>query len=668
MAVNTSTPTDKLYRVFEEIHDHIYANEGLSTQQVFSEMLKILFLKVFDEKNNKQKLFLINFAEYEDISRGKENSSFLNRFNSLKQNAFGYFSDLFKPNEDIELKLSSVGYAVNKLQIIDLSSSSRDVKGLAFQKFVHSKQRGERGQFFTPDQIIKLCVEIIQPTYNDIMLDPACGSGGFLSESMKYVFNHSLKNRTEDEKRKYVKNNLFGIEINSMIARMAKMRMILEGDGYSNIITSDSLANWDNLNHDISKTNGQLRDYQYYFDIIMTNPPFGTQGKISNENILQEYELSFKPQGQEGKKNKISGQVPDILFIERSLNFLKEGGKLAIVLPNGDLENSSLDYVREFIKDKTDLLVVIKLPTETFIPFGTGVKTSILFLQKKGGHIKTPGKVFFGLIEKIGYEGNKNGTIVYKKDSNGKKVLNDNGENVIDEDLTDLISSYKKFLTGNFKDSNKFFAINREDIKSRFDLEYYKPSSKTMEKNLSKKNAIRLGELVEIKKIKSTKLKQLELTVKYIELADINTDYFEISNFTYSKVHDLPSRASYEIKEDDILTAVAGNAIGTKKHMSAIVPTSLSGSICTNGFRILRAKKINPYYLLYYLRTPYFLEQVYKYRTGAAIPSISDSDLENILVFRPSLKKEEEIAKMMSEAIKLKEEAKRILNNIELNL
>jgi type I restriction enzyme M protein len=485
---------------------------------------------------------------------------------------------------------------------------------------------------------------------------------------MKYVFDHSLKSSVGEEKKKYVKNNLFGIEINSMIARMAKMRMILEGDGYSNIVTSDSLANWDDVNHDISKTNGQLRDYQYYFDVVMTNPPFGTQGKISNETLLQEYKLGSKQQDQEGKKNKTSGQVPDILFIERSLNFLKEGGKLAIVLPNGDLENSSLDYVREFIKDKTDILAVIKLPTDTFIPFGTGVKTSILFLQKKGGNIKTVDKVFFGLIEKIGYEGNKNGTIVYKKDSNGNKIKDSHGNNIIDEDLTDLINAYKQFLTGTFKDTDNFFAIDRKEIKTRFDLEYYKPSSRDMEKKLNKNNAVRLGELVEIRKNKSIKLKQPELTVKYIELADINTDYFEISNFTSSKVHDLPSRASYEIEEGDILTAVAGNAIGTNKHMSALVPKILSGSICTNGFRILKAKKIDPYYLLYYLKTPYFLEQVYKYRTGAAIPSISDTDLANILVFRPSLKKEKEIAKLMSESIKLREEAKRILNTIALEL
>ena len=171
---------------------------------------------------------------------------------------------------------------------------------------------------------------------------------------------------------------------------------------------------------------------------------------------------------------------------------------------------------------------------------------------------------------------------------------------------------------------------------------------------------MRLGDIVTIVKTRSQKLKSRERIVDYVELSDINTHSFEIINSTTYAVHELPSRATYELKEGDIITGIAGNSVGTRKHATALVTAEFDGAICTNGFRVLRSPKINPYYLLYYLHSDLFLKQMMMYRTGAAIPNVSDSDLNNILVYLPEESKIEEIGNKIKETFELRKESRRI--------
>lgn len=664
--------SDRLLRVFEDIHDHIYANDGLSTQDVFVEVIKILFAKIYDEKQVKAN-FYITEEEYESLSHGKLNKDFKTRFDQLIKATFRDFSDVLDDSDELKIKDSTVAYVVHKLQEINLSESSGDVKGLAFQKFLLSSQRADRGQFFTPEQVVRLCVEIIRPSKDQKVLDPACGSGGFLSQAMKFVFNGDLSDASKKERKNYVQNNIFGIEINKMIAKVAKMRLILEGDGFSNLANFDSLSNWENIDF---KKNGLPRGEKIkgYFDVILTNPPFGSQGRITNKSVLREFDLAYKWDKFDQKFIKTdefqNGQVSDILFIERCLDFLKMGGKMAIVLPDGLFENSSLDYVRQYIQQRSKILSVTKLPFETFIPFGTGVKVSLLFLQKiKDINEKAGSRVFFAKVDKIGYKGNKNGSIVYKTDSSGRRILSDNGEHVIDEDISDIVDKYSRFLKNKTTFSEEgCFVVDHNELQDRFDFDFYKPSYRRMEENLLKRGARRLGDLVDIVKDRSKKLRIKDEQVRYVELADINADYCEISSSTMMYVHELPSRASFEIKAGDIITAVAGNSIGTGKHMSALVANEYAGAICTNGFRILRPKDgLDKLYLLYYLRTELFLKQVFKLRTGAAIPAISDDDLMNVLVYLPPKRELEKIIDRMNRSFKLREESRNLLSNIKLD-
>lgn len=661
---------DGLLRVFEDVHNHIYANDGLSPEQALEEAIKILFLKIFDEKNKKFE-FKITPSEYENITNGKNEVDFFTRFKDLQQSTFDYFSNLFEKGEKIKLKNSTLGFVVNKLQNIDLLNSSNDVKGLAFQKFIHSSQRVGRGQFFTPEQVVKLCVEIIQPQANEIMLDPACGSGGFLSSALQYVGINEPKKVS-----KFAKENIYGIEINRTAAKIAKMRMILDGDGFSNIIQHDSLSDWSSIDLELNKANEKnVKTYQNFFDIIFTNPPFGTQGKITDKSVLRNFDLGYKWNEFDSKFIKsnelLNGQVPEILFIERCLKFLKPGGRMAIVLPNGDFENSSLTYLRNYIKDLADVFAVIKLPQETFIPSGTGVKTSILFLKKKNGE-NALNKVFFSQITKLGYSGNKNGSLIYKKDEMGNILKNANGECEIDEDISNVVSSYLKFKRdGDIGENEDIFSVNKNELHySRLDYEFYKPSYRKIENILLKKGAKRLGDLVKIKKSKSSKLRQKDLTVRYVELSDISTQYNEIINSTELLVHELPSRASYELKEGGIITAVAGNSIGTNSHTSAYVTKDYDGYICTNGFRVFSVdeKILNPFYLLYFLKSKYFLDQVFRFRTGAAIPSLLDSDLLNIFILVPEMTEQNRIGEVIQNGFIERQKYQNKINNLNLEI
>ena len=306
------------------------------------------------------------------------------------------------------------------------------------------------------------------------------------------------------------------------------------------------------------------------------------------------------------------------------------------------------------------------LPQETFIPYGTGVKASLLFLQKKNGKAINNSQVFFSKINKLGYIGNKNGTLIYKKDKYGEIIIK-NGQKLVDEDFTESIRDYANFLRTFSIESNRSFSIDSNQLNSRFDYNYYLPQNRALIANLKKLNAVKLEEIVSIVKTKSPLLKQ-NIVVEYVELSDIYTKSYEIINSTTLVTTELPSRASYEIKKGDIITAVAGNSIGSRKHATAYVTQEFDKAICTNGFRVLRNSKINHYYLLYYLQSDLFLKQVFMLRTGAAIPALSDKDFANILVYLPSQKEMDEIILSVKRSFKLREEANSEISKIKTEI
>ena len=456
-------PASELVKVFETCHNHIYANDGHLKDQVFNEMLKILFIKLIDEKDYTSQIakFGITEEEYDEIIEGKRNE-IEKRIYTLLDLAKAKHKDIFSSDEKINLKLTTLAFVVGQLQNYDLSHSSRDIKGLAFQKFVYAHQRGDRGEFFTPDPIIELAVKIINPNLNQIILDPACGTGGFLVASMKHVEN-SLKNVIKDpidfEKARtnFALKNLIGIDFNPALVRVSKMRMILEEDGHTGIFQANSLESFESIKKS-AKTASSLSVDKDSVQIILTNPPFGKKGKITDKNILKQFDLGHQWKKSNSifeKTEKISdNQVPDILFIERCIEFLENKGKMAIVLPDAILTGPKLQYVRDWLLNKVKLIAVVSLPYSTFIPHGANVKASIIFVQKLDAktlnkELKKNYSVFLADIENIGYEGNKNGTISYKMNDFGEYIYSENHKKIVNEDISQTIVDWSNYIKNN---------------------------------------------------------------------------------------------------------------------------------------------------------------------------------------------------------------------------
>jgi len=648
---------DNLLKRFEEIHDYIYANDGLSPQQTLEEFVKILFIKIFDENKNSNK-FAISADEWNILKSGKTSQSLTERVSNLFEHTKQAYTDIFDSDDRIKLTPIALGFTVNKLQSISLLNSSQDAKGLAFQKFLSHHEKDGRGQFFTPEPVIDFCVEMMQPKPNETIIDPACGSGGFLMSALKYL----QRNNNDFNTSESVSNQLFGLDINKSIARIAKMKLILESNCKTNVLCTNSLEDLDSIKLSVSQKDG--------FDIVLTNPPFGA--KITNTSTLSKFDLGHKWSNfdKEYHKTKVvyTNQNAEILFIERCIQLLKEGGRMAIVLPNGNFENPSLEYLRYYIKLKAKILAIVNLPQETFIPFGTGVKTSLLFLEKDTSNINIQYPIFFGRVTKLGYQGNKNGTPLYQKDKYGQTLKDSSGQPILEEDFSVIVAEYKKFQNAKVIESDNSFSINFNELNGRFDFDFYSPENRKIFSNLDNVKTVHLGDICEIVKVKSKKLKNPNSIVEYVELSDINTHSYEIINSTTYQVHELPSRASYELKEGDIITAIAGNSVGTRKHATAIVTQDFDGSICTNGFRVLRNFKIDVYYLLYFLKSEIFLKQMFMYRTGAAIPNVSDSDLLNIVIHVPEQKIINEISSKMKNAFELRQESKKQIESIRLEM
>lgn len=466
------TPASELKSTFETIHNYIYANEGLLKDKVFNEMLKIIFLKLIDEKLPSPKCeFRITKNEMEELEKGG-GKEFIKRIENLFKEVIKRYFDVFGPDEKIYLKPITIGFVISQLQKYSLVNTPFDVKGTAFQTFVYAHQRGDRGEFFTPKPILDLVVEFLNPKEYEDLIDCACGSGGFLVSTMNYIREKIRRERPDlDGKdiamaiKDYARPHIHGIDFNPDLARVSKMYMILNDDGHTGIFSENSLIEWEKLNDSRLKSGAGKLNLKAYFDILMTNPPFGSKGKVTDKKILEKFELGYKwlelKTGEYKKTMTLqNGQAPDILFIERCLEFLKPNGRMAIVLPDGDLTNSTLEYVRYFIDQNARFVAVISLPPETFIHSGTGVKGSVLFLQKLPKQelkkLKASNyKVFTAVIEKIGYD--IRGRIIFKRDKEGNSikkevdVLNHEGTiqkkllPVVDTDIQDIIKKFKQF-------------------------------------------------------------------------------------------------------------------------------------------------------------------------------------------------------------------------------
>jgi type I restriction enzyme M protein len=401
----------ELTRRFKQAHDALWAGGQLNPSEAFDELDKLIFCKIWDERQYRKpgepydfQIISIDKTTIENYDRlnneqlkaqitAKENEALSARIYKLYEAGRAKDPEVFRDN--IRLSPARMRTVVDYLQAVNLSETDLDSKGRAFETFMDSFFRGNFGQYFTPRPIVKFITEILPITNESLVLDTSCGSGGFLLYALDKVRKEA--ERIYPDFAKLVKQNeryykfwhdfaekkLFGIEINEQISRAAKMNMIIHDDGHTNVISSDGL-----LSESEIQKNTKNEGFKYNtFDFIITNPPFGATVKKVEKDYLKNYDLAQKEPDWLDVKGRTQSderdsQSTEVLFIEQCYNFLKAGGYLAIVLPDGVLTNSSLQYVRDWIEEKYRIVAVISMPQTAFAATGAGVKSSVLVLRK----------------------------------------------------------------------------------------------------------------------------------------------------------------------------------------------------------------------------------------------------------------------------------------------
>lgn len=397
---------DSLVRTFKRCHDYIYGNEG-RTKDAFWQLLYLIFCKLYDEKRrfmpgeigeSYRRKFWVGLKEKNTPEGQKAASERIKQlFTELKEN--DVFSEVFEGNEAIALTDRGLAIIAGELAKYSFLDASVDVKGMAYETIVSNTLKQAQGQFFTPRNVIKAMVEMMDPNENMRILDPACGSGGFLVMALDHVRRklakkvfHELEGPKLQSKynsaeinqmvKDYAERYVFGFDFDPDLKKAARMNMVMAGDGHANIFHMNSLGypNSDNTSElkKIQKTieestkgetGFEYSDARGKFDLIFTNPPFGAKVQVDPE-IAKTYFLS---------KYSVA---PEVLFVEACYNYLKPGGRMAIVLPDGILGNPNMITVRKWILENFKLLASVDLPVETFLP-QVGVQASLLFLQKK---------------------------------------------------------------------------------------------------------------------------------------------------------------------------------------------------------------------------------------------------------------------------------------------
>lgn len=395
-------------RVFDQCHDILRTQKGLDARGRLYEMCKLILVKLYEEE--REESGMENRFTIKAIKKAKklgiDATSFINK--SFEELRTKKLVGLFNADERIELKSHTIEEIVELLEIYSLRKTREDVLGVAFETFLKGTMTGrELGEFFTPREVVEFMVKLVDPQIGEKILDPACGSGGFLIWSFFHILNKIRTNVTDNEERLRLKEELvneclWGIDIDSYLERLCKINLKIHGDGYKHIYRADSLDLVDDnveVEHKgIRKKLKTIVEKEGGFDVILTNPPFGSgPGKdITEKKILEKYENG------RGKRR----QNPQILFLELCIRLLKPGGRMAIVLPDGILNNAGKDYVRirDFVRRECIIRGVISLPEGTFIPYGSGIKASILFLQKKKNPEEEQGDIFMAIARFVGYD------------------------------------------------------------------------------------------------------------------------------------------------------------------------------------------------------------------------------------------------------------------------
>lgn len=469
-----------LRQIIENMEDEVLANAGVD---VFEECFKLIFTKLYDESLSKKDKEIISYyvdsncscesladLEYKDYielvkevndkkfrqlefrNKGETDLELKKKIQKLFDGAKTKWKGVFTEDAKINLSPSHLSVCVSSIQDIKLFNSNLQIIDEAFEYLINKSSKGEKGQYFTPRHVIDMCVKMLNPQKGEYMIDTASGSCGFPVHTIFKITGKLFSNADIPDGEKENVLKIFGIDFDEKAVRVARTLNLIAGDGNTNVLhlntldydrwqnTIESLEWYDTYGEGVKRLKKLQKDKESYkefnFDILMANPPFA--GDIKEQTILAKYDLAFKDENKNKMKSKVGR---DILFIERNLDFVRPGGRLAIVLPQGRFNNTSDKDIREYIAQKARILAVVGLDVNTFKPH-TGTKTSVIFLQKWNDDDSEPKyycpkvedyPIFFAVSEKSGKD--NSGEYIYTKDENGRLKLDKHGHFVLEHDL-----------------------------------------------------------------------------------------------------------------------------------------------------------------------------------------------------------------------------------------
>ncbi len=485
---------------FRRCHNFIHGNEGMPKDAAFWQFLYLIFCKIHDEEAPPdQRRFWVAMTD-QFTKEGRERIR--ERIDSLFAQVKVQYTDIFRGNEEITLSDRALAFMVSELSRYDFTHSEIDAKGAAYQEIVGTNLRGDRGQYFTPRGVINLAVKILDPQEEERILDPACGTGGFLVATLEYMLKKFCReagidpeSRNKEEHpafpevhrrlKAFAEDKIFGADFDQFLIRASQMNMVMSGDGRGHLYHMNSLEFPEGHFAALPRARQDI-DFGT-IDVLMTNPPFGSDIPVSEAQILEQFEFArnWKRDPEEGvwrinnepnQRRMQSSVAPEKLFIERCLRWLRPGGRMGIVVPNGILGNPADEYIRQWILKNAWVLASIDLPIEAFIvEANVNILTSLLFLKKKTDEeIRASAfnegeagayPVFMAVAEKVGVD--RRGNTLYTRNPDGEDIIKVVGQRIVrkveggrlvsktipiygkevDDDLPVIAEKYKEFRT-----------------------------------------------------------------------------------------------------------------------------------------------------------------------------------------------------------------------------
>ncbi|MCP4349661.1 MAG: N-6 DNA methylase [Desulfobacterales bacterium] len=641
-------PINNLKIIFRELRDYFAGNvTGITRdEKIAQNIIRLLICKVYDEKSKKE-------DELAEVANrpGESLNEFTLRIKSLFERVKQNYPDIFEKDETVEIEPHDLSHIVSKMENSTLLDADRDVFADAFEELVGTAFRGGEGQFFTPRNVVQMMIDILEPQPGERIIDPACGSGGFLA----YILRELLKNKVSN----YF---LTGIDKDLFLSRLAKIYLTLLGEDDYHIFCENSLdepGKWKKETQELVQLNS--------FDLILTNPPFGAKIPVVGNNLLKQYELGHywtKNQTKRHLTKKIRNKrPPQILFIERVIQLLKKGGRAGIVLPEGIFGNPSDRYIWDCIRKHASVVGVVSLSQETFQP-STHIKTSVVFLEKK---IKSRASVFMAIADAVGH--NKNGKETYRMKNDGSFVTDKKGNKILDDNTPEIADNFRKYLNKKLdRESKTGFTVSAEDIKDNiFIPESYNPEIK-QDLCQARKNGqyqmVTLGELAEKQIIHIKRGNEIGSqhygtgNVPFVRTTDIVNWEIKmdpvkaVSEEIYNKY-----KKQQDVRTNDILFVNDGtfligrSAIVTRLDKKCIIQSHL------RKIRVLNHEHMDPFYLFYLLNSGIVQKQIAAHTfIQATLSTLGNRIFEIVLPIHTDKKERQSISDEIREIIEAKTE------------